>query len=208
MMLHLKFTILLNTFRLCTVLSKGHWTHPSLGNPSMCKLRMELCNYTRTITYKNIPVSQLKKKKAREFVTYHWGLFGRCPGWWDQSWPRGLAHLKAHACAVSPEKWPYTEQTCRNNDNNNKKASSVFSSPCFLWLQKLDLYLCWSKGYVMNLGSKGMSGRLLQYFTRHTTPDLDIQYIHYLCFLTSHASTTTIVVVVIIVKTKTTTPPQ
>lgn len=24
----------------------------------------------------------------------------------------------------------------------------------------------------MNLGSKGMSGRLLQYFTRHTTPDL------------------------------------
>lgn len=29
----------------------------------------------------------------------------------------------------------------------------------------------------MNLGSKGMSGRLLQYFTRQTTPDLGIQWL-------------------------------
>uniref|UniRef100_A0A8C5NSN9 Uncharacterized protein n=1 Tax=Junco hyemalis TaxID=40217 RepID=A0A8C5NSN9_JUNHY len=30
----------------------------------------------------------------------------------------------------------------------------------------------WSNGYVMNLGSNGMSGRLLQNLTRQTTPDL------------------------------------
>lgn len=29
----------------------------------------------------------------------------------------------------------------------------------------------------MNLGSKGMSGRLLQYLTRQTTPDLGIQWL-------------------------------
>lgn len=29
----------------------------------------------------------------------------------------------------------------------------------------------------MNLGSKGMSGRLLQYLTRQTTPDLETQWL-------------------------------
>lgn len=68
-----------------------------------------------------------KTAVACEIVTYHWGLFDRCLGWWDQLWPRGLAHSKGHACAASREKWLYTEQTCNNNKDNNNNKSWV---PC------------------------------------------------------------------------------
>ena len=39
-------------------------------------------------------------------------------------------------------------------------------------VQVLSTYLLDSNGYVMNFGSKGISGRLLLYFTRQTRSDL------------------------------------
>lgn len=106
--------------------------------------------------------------------TYCWGQYGRCLGWLGQWWLQGLALSAVHVCAAFLTRWPYTAQTCVPPVTQSHPATyeSLVLQLHGGRLSETDIYLCWSKGYVMNLGSNGMSGRLLQYLTRQTTPDL------------------------------------
>lgn len=62
--------------------------------------------------------------------TYYWGLCGRCLGWWDQLWLRGLAQSKAHACAASLTTWLYTVRTCHNKKKEMSTRLSLWISVC------------------------------------------------------------------------------
>lgn len=59
-------------------------------------------------------------------MTYCWGLCGRCLGWWDRWWPRGLAQSGAHACAASLERWLYTVQTYHDRKKHVSSCVCVY----------------------------------------------------------------------------------
>lgn len=58
--------------------------------------------------------------------SYWSGQCGMYQGWWGQLWLRGQAQSGDHACAVSPKKWPCTEQTFTKK-KQQKKTFGYFS---------------------------------------------------------------------------------
>lgn len=58
--------------------------------------------------------------------SYWSGQCGMYQGWWGQLWLRGQAQSGDHACAVSPKKWPCTEQTFTKKKQTKKNFWILF----------------------------------------------------------------------------------